>query len=65
MVRLLIVVVLIILVLLIFRNYRKKNRINQSDIHIKIILFLIVGFILFFLVTSGKFIFHNYYNYWK
>ena len=57
MVRLLIVVVLIILVLLIFRNYRKKNRINQSDIYIKIILFLIVGVILFFLVTSGKFIF--------
>ena len=56
MVRLFIVVVFIILILLIFRNYRNKSGTNKSDIYKKIILILIVGVILFFLATSGKFI---------
>ena len=56
MVRLFIVVVFIILILLIFRNYRNKSGTNKYDIYKKIILILIVGAVVFFLATSGRFI---------
>ena len=56
MVRLLFVVVLIILILFILRNIRNKTGSKKNDIYKKIIFILIIGAILFFLATSGKFI---------
>ena len=56
MIRLLFVIVFIIIIILIFRNTRKKNTINKSDIYKYLILILIIGVILFFLATSGRFI---------
>jgi len=56
MIRLLFVIVFIIIIILIFRNTRKKNTINKSDIYKYLILILIIGVVLFFLATSGRFI---------
>ena len=56
MIRLLFVIIFIIIIILIFRNSRKKNTINKSDIYKYLILILIIGVVLFFLATSGRFI---------
>ena len=56
MVRLLIVATIIIVILFIIRSKRKNTDSHKSDIYKKIILKLIIGVILFFLATSGKFI---------
>ena len=56
MFRLLFVIVFIIIIILIIRNTRKKNTINKSDTYKYLILVLIIGVILFFLATSGRFI---------
>ena len=56
MFRLLFVIVFIIIIILIIRNTRKKNTINKSDTYKYLILVLIIGVVLFFLATSGRFI---------
>ena len=55
MVRLFIVVAIVIIILIIFRNRRNKIS-NYPDIYKKIIFILIIGAVIFFLATSGRFI---------
>ena len=55
MVRLFIVVAVVVVILLIFRNRRNKIS-NNPDIYKKLIFVLILGTVIFFLATSGRFI---------
>ena len=55
MVRLFIVIAIVIVILIIFRN--RRNKISKyPDIYKKIIFILIIGSVIFFLATSGRFI---------
>jgi len=55
MVRLFIVIAIVIIILIIFRHRRNKIS-NYPDIYKKLIFILIVGAVIFFLATSGRFI---------
>jgi len=55
MVRLFIVIALVVIILIIFRNRRSKIS-NYPDIYKKLIFILIIGGLIFFLATSGRFI---------
>jgi len=55
MVRLFIVIAIVVIILIIFRSRRNKIS-NYPDIYKKIIFILIVGAVIFFLATSGRFI---------
>ncbi|SVC33772.1 uncharacterized protein METZ01_LOCUS286626 [marine metagenome] len=55
MVRLFIVIAIVIIILIIFRNRRNKIS-NYPDIYKKLIFILIIGAVIFFLATSGRFI---------
>ena len=55
MVRLFIVIAIVIIILIIFRNRRNKIS-NYPDIYKKLIFILIIGALIFFLATSGRFI---------
>jgi len=55
MVRLFIVIVIVVILLVIFRNRRIKIS-NNPDIYKILIFVVIIGAIVFFLATSGKFI---------
>ena len=55
MVRLLIVIVIVVILLVIFRNRRNKIS-NKPDIFKILIFVIIIGAIVFFLATSGRFI---------
>ena len=55
MVKLFIVIVIVVIILVIFRNSR--NKISNNPDKFKILIFvIIIGAIVFFLATSGRFI---------
>ena len=56
MVRLLIVIVIVVILLLIIRNSRNKISSKNPDMFKVLIFVIIIGAVVFFLATSGRFI---------
>jgi len=57
MVKFFLAIVALVIILIIFQNSKKNKYGKKSDIYKILIFILIIGAIIFFLSTSGKFIF--------